>query len=119
MLRGPAEAGELGAKPAQQLALGVGAPVGEGALRELPDALVRVELRRIAGEAIEVQSGKRALELPDGLASMDRAVVPDQHDGSTQMPKQVAEKLADLGMLDVLRVQTEVETQAAALRTDR
>jgi hypothetical protein len=48
---------EVRAQMAEQLALGIRPAVGEGALGELPDPLVRVELRGVPREAIEVESG--------------------------------------------------------------
>lgn len=113
------EAGQLRGKPPHELALGVGSPVGERALRNLPNPFVRVEFGGVAWKAKEVEPGKGALKHADRLSPMDRAVVPDQHHRSAQMSKQVTEEVADLRMLDVLGVQPEVKTQAPPTRTDR
>lgn len=59
-LRGAADSGERQSEVSPQLLLGVGTPVGELALREVPDAFVGVELGGVAGESIEVQPGKSA-----------------------------------------------------------
>lgn len=53
-LRREADSVERQPEVPPELALGVGASVGEPLLRELPDTFVGVELGGIAGEAIEV-----------------------------------------------------------------
>jgi len=98
------ETGQLGGKPPHELGLGVGSPVCERALRNLPNTFVRVQFGGVAWKVKEVEPGKGALKHPDRLSPMDRAVVPDQHHGSAQMSKQVTEEVADLRMLDVLGV---------------
>jgi hypothetical protein len=104
---------------AEELALGVRPTVGEGALGELPDSLVRVELGGVAREAIEMEPGIADLERADGLAAVDRAVVPDHDHGAAQMVKQIPKKRADLRVLDVLGGEQEVEAAAPAARTHR
>jgi len=117
-LRSP-DAGEVRAEVAEELALGVGATVGQGVLRKLPDSLVGVELGRVAGEAVEMEPGVAVLERADGVAAVDRAVVPDHHHGAAEMAEQIPEKGADLGVLDVLGREEKVEAIAAAAGTDR
>ena len=103
----------------EPLALGIRPTVGEGALGELPDPLVRVELRGVAREAVEVEPGEGTHHLTDGFAAVDRPVVPDHHHRAAQVPQQVAERLADLRVLDVLRMQAKVEAQTPPARADR
>lgn len=103
----------------EELALRVRPPVGERALGQLPDALIGVELRGIAGEAVEVEPRIAGLESPDRVAAVDRAVVPDDDHGAAQMAKEIAEEGAHLGVLDVLRREQEVQAAAPATRTDR
>lgn len=104
---------------AEELALRVGPAVGEGALGELPDALVRVELRGVAGKAIEMEPGIAGLERADGLAAVDRAVVPDHDHGTAEMAEQIPEECAHLRVLDVLGGEQEVEAAAPAAGTHR
>ena len=87
---------------AEELALGVRPTVGEGALGELPDPLVGVELRGVAGEAVEMEPGIAGLERANGVAAVDRAVVPDPDHGAAQMAEQIPKERADLRVLDVL-----------------
>ena len=93
---------------AEELALGVGAPVGQRVLRELPDPLVGVELGGVAREVVEVKPGIAGLERADGFAPVDLGAVPDDDHGAAEMAQQVAEEGADLGMLDVLGREQEV-----------
>jgi len=99
---------------APELALRVGAAVGEGLLRELPDAFVGVELGGVAGEAREVQSGEDATQRPDRVALVDAPVVPHEDDRSSEMAKQMSKEGADLGVLDVLGVEAVVEAEPSA-----
>ena len=87
---GSSNARELATKVAEEFGLGVGPSVGEGALGELPDALVGVELRGIAGEAVEVKAGIAGLEGTDRFAAVDGAVVPDHDHGTAEMAEQVS-----------------------------
>lgn len=118
-LRGAADAVERPPEVPPQLALGVGSAVGEPLLRELPDTFVGVELRGVAGEAIEVQPGKGATQRSDRIALVNASIVPDQDDRSAEMSKQLPEEGADLGVLDVLGVEAVVEAETAAPWTHR
>ena len=100
-LRSP-DAGEAGAEVAEELALGIGSVVRQGVLRELPDPLARVEFGGIAREAVQMQAGVAGLQRADGVAAVDRAIVPDHDHGATEMAKEIPEKGAHLGVLDVL-----------------
>ena len=103
----------------EELALGVGPTVGERALGELPDSFVGIELRGIAGEAVEMEAGIAGLDRADRLAAVDGAVVPDHDHVAAQMAEQIPEEGAHLGVLDVLGRQQEVEAAAPAARTHR
>ncbi len=104
---------------AEEFALGVRSTVGERALGELPDTLVGVEFRRIAGEAVEREPGIAGLERANRYATVDRAVVPDHDHRAAQMAEQIAEEGAYLRVLDVLGREQEVETAVPATRTHR
>jgi len=66
----------MGAEVAEEFSLGIGAAIGEGALRKLPDALVGIEFGGVAREAVELESGIAGLQHADGIAGVDRTVVP-------------------------------------------
>jgi len=104
---------------AEELALRVRPTVGEGTLGELPDALVRVELRGVGGEAVEMEPGKAGLECADGFAAVDRAVVPDHDHGAAEMAEQIPEEGAHFRVLEVLGGEQEVEAAAPAAGTHR
>jgi len=104
---------------AEELALRVRSTVGEGALGKLPDAFIGVELRRIAGEAVEVKPGIARLERANRPAAVDRAVVPDHDHGAAEMAEQIPEECAHLRVLDVLGREQEVEAAAPAAGTHR
>ena len=70
----------------------VGAPVGELVLREPPDALIGVELRRVAGEAKEMEPGEHTAEGADRVSLVDRAAVPEQQDRSSEMAEQMTQE---------------------------
>ena len=102
-----------------EFVLGIRAPVGEGLFRQLPDAFVGVELGCVAREVVQVKARKTITESPDRLPLVDRSAVPDQEDRTSQMAEEVTQELAHLGMLDVLRMETEVESKVTTARTDR
>jgi len=114
-----AKASELCAEMASKLALRVGSAVGEGALRELPDALVGIELRGVARKAVEVQTGIAVLQRSNGFAAVDRAVVPHHDHSTSQVAEQASQEGADLGVSDVVRREREVEAVAPAARAHR
>ena len=103
----------------EQLRLGIRPTVGEGALGELPNAFIGVELRSVAREAVEVEPRIAALEGTDGPAAVDGSIVPDHDHGSAEMAEQVPEEGAHLRMLDVLGREQEVEAAVPATRTHR
>jgi len=104
---------------AEELVLGIRPTVGEGPLGEPPDPLVGVELRGVAGEAVEMEPRIAGQERADGVAAVDRAVVPDPDHGAAQMVEQIPEERAHLWVLDVLGGEQEVEAAAPAVRAHR
>ena len=110
---------ELGAKMSCEVALGIGSTVGQAALGLLPDAFVRVELGGVAREAVEMQPRMTGLQRTDGIAAVDRAVVPDHDHGTAKMSEQVAQEGADLRLPDVMSKELEVEAIASPARAHR
>jgi len=101
-----------------EFVLGIRAPVGEGLFRQLPDAFVGVELGCVAREVVQVKARKATAQGADRFPFVDRSAIPDQQDRTSQMTEEVTQELAHLGMLDVLQMETEVESKVTA-RTDR
>lgn len=93
--------------------------VGQVAFGQGPDAFVRIQLRRIGGEVLQVETGERVAQLLDGRTFVDPAVVPEEDDGPAEMAKQVAEEGAHVGPADVRGLETVVQAEAPAARTHR
>lgn len=93
--------------------------VCESLFGQLPDPLVRVELRGIGGEALQMQPLGARAQLPDELAAMGIAAVPQDDDVPADLPEQLSQEVAGLALSDVLRVQLEVEVEALAARRHR
>ena len=60
-----------------------------------------------------------ATELADGFAFVGLAVVPERDDRTAQMTEQVAQKVADLRLLDVLTMELAIQSEPAARGADR
>lgn len=93
--------------------------VGQAAFREGPDAFVGVQLGRVGGKELEVEAGECLAKGRDGRALVDLAVVPQHDNGAAQVPQQVAEEGADVGLVDVRGLHAVVEAKVAAARADR
>ncbi len=102
-----------------EFVLGIRAPVGEGLFRQLPDAFVGVELGCVAREVVQMKARKTIPQDPDRFPLVDRSVVPEQEDRTSQMTQEITQELAHLGVLDVLRMQMEVESKATTAWADR
>src|SRR5215831_14654286 len=59
-----------------------------------PDPLIRVHVRRVAGEGLEGEAPGRApgQEILDDLAAMDRGAVPDDQELAREVAQQVPEE---------------------------
>jgi hypothetical protein len=68
-------------------------------LELLPDAFLRIEVGRIARQAIQPQPrrGPRGQEILDNLAAVNRRAVPDDQELARDLPQQVAQKADDAG----------------------
>ena len=76
-----------------------------------PDKLVRVELRGVGREPMDVKPFVLAQEVFDDDAPVNGAAVPKEHHRSTQMPQKVAQESDDLYAGDVYRVETKVQPE--------
>ena len=83
-----------------------------------PDAFFRIQLRRIAGEALEMDPLSRPVAqiLPDGFAAVDRRAIPDDQQLARDMALQVIQEADHLGARDRRLVDLEVQP---ALEPDR
>ena len=70
-------------------------------LEVLPDALVRVEVRGVAGELLQADALGGALhqEVLDRLATVDRGAVPEDQELAGDVPQQVLEEADDVRAL--------------------
>ena len=70
-------------------------------LEVVPDALVRVKVRGVAGELLELDAPGAALgqEVFDWLAAMDRGAVPDDQELAGDVAEQVLEEADDVRTL--------------------
>ena len=94
----------------------VGSPVRQRLLRKLPHAFVWVELRGVAGEGVEVESREATTQASNRLALVDGCTIPEENHGAAEMPEQMPKEVADLGVLDVLRVKAVVQAETTAQR---
>src|SRR5919199_484940 len=76
-----------------------------------PDALFRIQLRRIAGKALEVDPLSRPVAqiLPDGFAAVDRRAIPEDQQLARDMAPQMIEEADHLGARDRRLVDLEVQ----------
>ena len=86
----------------------------EALLGQLPDSLIGVELRRIGGEALQVEPRGPSAKLTYELASMRISAVPQDDDVPRELPKQPSQEVAGLELSDVLRVELKVKVEPLA-----
>lgn len=103
----------------QQVVVIAGSGVGEALLGEFPDALVRVELGGVGGEAFQMQARGAAAELSDEPTPMGSRPVPENDDVAGHLLEQLAQELARLQLPDVLCMELEVEVETLANRGHR
>jgi hypothetical protein len=60
----------------------------------LPEALIRVQLRGIGWQALQVEALRRAIgqEFLDHVAAVDRCPIPDDHHPTRHLPQEMFEK---------------------------
>lgn len=92
--------------------------IGKARLEVIPDLLVGVEIGRIGGKAFEVQARMPGAQRADGGPLVNRPAVPQDDDGSLQVPQQQAKEGGHLDMADVDEVQVAVEAEPVATRAD-
>ena len=70
--------------------------VGEFLLGQLPDSLVRIELRRVGWEALQMEALGASTELPNEQATMGIGAVPENEDVAVEVSEQLSQEVARL-----------------------
>ena len=97
-----------------------GNAVGQTSLEVGPDKLVGVKLRRISREVNGVDSRIVSQVLFDELGPVERAPVPEKHDGPSEVATKVPEEVSDLFGPNVLvGIKARVESKPFSLGRDR
>ncbi len=96
-----------------------GATIGEHSFGQLPNAFVGIEFWSVAREADEMEPRDASNEFLDLSSAVRPPAVPEQEDVATQVTYEVAQKGADLVLLDVLVVQVGIEAEGVAPGADR
>lgn len=115
---GPAQLSERSVECDRQFIEIIGSPIGQCVVHLVPDALIRVEFRCVRRESLEVDSREATTELANGFALVGFSIVPYHDDMPAQMTKQVAEELADLGLLNILAVKLAIQPKPSARGAD-
>lgn len=97
----------------------IGPAVRERAFGGGPDAFVRIAFWRVGGEGFQVQARAGTAQGAPRRALVDSPVIPQDDHRARQLPQQVAEKRADLSVLEIFRMDIEVQIDVLAARTDR
>lgn len=98
-----AEASGGEARLASEVAEGLTADVAEfDALEVVPDALIRVEVRGVARQRLQLDATGTAVcqEVLDGLAAMDGRAVPDDQQLAGDVAEQMLEEAHDIRALE-------------------
>lgn len=91
----------------------IGHAIGHGSLEIVPDELIGVEFRGIAGEKVRLQTRVPAQELFDRTAFMNRTSIPEQDHGAAQVLEQLPEEPGRFRRFDVLvAIESGVEADA-------
>src|SRR5881628_1650275 len=80
----------------------VGAAVGQPGLGEIPNLLVRVEFRRVGRKVLESETRNPATQVLNRRQAMQAQSIPEHDHRTAKVTQQVGEKLADLGLADVV-----------------
>jgi hypothetical protein len=89
--------------------------VGRVAFEVVPELLRRIECRRISRELLEMQPRMRLAHRVDSRPAVNRAAVPQQDDGSPEMPQERTKEVGHIDRLEVPWLEAEVQPQMLAL----
>ena len=96
----------------------LGAAVGQVVFGQMPDALIRIQLRRVGRETLQAQTRMLAQQLIQRFALMGGGVIHKHHDRAAQVSKQMAEEEAHFLLPDVAEPKLVIEAEMLSLRTD-
>jgi len=82
--------------------------VGRMALEVVPDLFGRIELRRVARERFDMQTGIGSPQFSNEGAFVDSAIVPYQNDWTLQMSEECAKKPGHMHRLEVVLLKPEI-----------
>ena len=89
---------------------------------KVPGGLDRVELRGVGWQTLEMQTRvacAQGRQVRVRAGRVDRGAIPDHDHLPAKMLEQIPEKIVHPLVGDIIRMQTEVETQTLALGADR
>ena len=85
-----------------------------------PNTFVRIELRRIRGEAFKPQPTEvSATKQANWFSAMDFGVVPENDQPAAQMSQQPSDKTASVKLLNVFAMELVIESNSPSRWTDR
>ncbi len=97
----------------------IGPSIGQLFFGEFPDAFIGIQFRRIGRKQLEVQAWVATTHFANGIAFVDRCVIPNDNHWAAKMPEKLKQEEACFYMADVGREQLEVQIQTPPLRADR
>ncbi len=93
--------------------------VGDRPLEFCPDELVRVKLRGIAGESMDMEATVSIQQSLNAAGPVDPSSIPQQDHLALDVPQEMSEELPHLFSVDVLvDVESQVQSQPLPLRGD-
>lgn len=95
-----------------------GRTIGQRVFGFGPHKLIGIELWGVGGKSMHMEPLVLTKELLDDEPSVDGAAVPQQHNGSAQVPQKVTQEANDLHPRNIGAVETEVKSKALARRGD-
>jgi len=93
--------------------------IGESLLGLGPNMFIRIELRGVGGEVMQVEPPAATQIQADGFIPMDFGTVPKEYDLAAKVVQQQTEKLDDTFAVNVVSVAPEIQTDPLAGRGDR
>lgn len=93
--------------------------IGQALFGQFPDPLIWIELRRIGGEALQMEALGASAELTHEQAPMGIATVPENKDVTAEVSEQLAQEVPRLHLPNVVGVELEVEVQPPTGRRHR
>jgi hypothetical protein len=97
----------------------IGPAVGEIVLGLRPDPLVGIEFWRIGRKVFDTQTWVLPQQISQGCSMVGAGVIQQGNHWPFQMPQQMAEKLTNFLLSDVLEVKLVEEAQLLPFRADR